>query len=66
MFIYWNRDNVIVNIIVLINKARAFYNYIIMYYYRYCEMRLLLLIIITLLLLLFENRVNKFKVLFSF
>ena len=52
------------NIIILINKTRAFYNYIIIYYYRYCEMRLLLLIIIILLLSLFKNHVNEFKVLF--
>ena len=54
------------NIFILINKARAFYNYIAIYYYRYYKTRLLLLIVIILLLLLFENRVNKFKVLFSF
>ena len=54
------------NIIVLINKARVFYNCVTIYYYHYYKMRLLLLIVIILLLLLFENRVNEFKILFSF
>ena len=66
MFIYYNRDSAIMIIITLINKARAFYNYVIIYYYRYCEMRLLLLIIIILLLLLSKNRVYEFKISFSF
>ena len=49
-------------IIVLINKARAFYNYVVICYCRYCEMRLLLLIVMILLLLSPENRANEFKV----
>ena len=66
MFICYNRDSVIVIIVVLINRARAFYNCVAMCYCYYCEVRLLLLIIMILLLLSSENRVNKFKVLFSF